>query len=1039
MSSNCDSSGCGSVDRRTFLRVFTVSAATLMTGSMPVMAGPFESDQFAQLIPPDKRLHPDWLKSLVERGERATLRGDELKFIGMPIGGLCAGQLYLGGDGTLWYWDIFNKYIFTGYDAVTYVTPRIPTSPIQQGFSIKISQAGKEQTRSLDRNGFHDIAFNGEYPVGFVEYRDTDCPVVVSLEAFSPFIPLNADDSSLPATVMRYTMRNTSAAPVELELTGHLENGASVNSQYIYGALGTRHNRIVRDGALLALECGMTETPLPTPSPLRPAIVFADFEGTDYGAWTTEGEAFGKGPTNDPRVTNFQGKSYANSYPPNGGGIPQGDAPQGTLTSPEFTVERRYINFLMAGGRQLETLAMQLLDDGGNVIRTATGNNTEKMDWQSWDVGDCEGKKVRIRAVDHASGPWGHIEFDQVQFEDEPKQPLQKFALNGDFGTMALALLQAQPGDGGSADGKDRTPSADAPARATDRLVGSLARKVTLQPGETHTANFVIAWHFPNLGHDTQPDDGFRNSEGRSYATRFPDASAVARYVADNFDKLHGQTKAWHDSWYDSTLPWWLLDRTLLNISTLATSTAYHFANGLFYGWEGVGCCAGTCTHVWSYEQAMGRLFPEFDRNLRERVDYKLGAGLRPDGEIGNRSGGDAATDGHAGTILRTYRDHQTSPDDAFLKRNWDAIKLAIGWLIAQDGNSDGILEGPQPNTMDETWYGAVPWLSGMYLGALRAGEEMAHDMGDAAFAQKCRAIFEAGQKNFVQRLWNQDAGYFYQIPDPKNQGPHHGSYTGCEADQVYGQGWAHQVGLGRLLPADKTKQALDSIYKFNFAPDVGPYRKLYGGRWYAMAGEAGLIICTWPQNAGEQGTFNYCNECWAGIEHQVAGHMIWEGMLTEGLAIERAVHDRYHPSRRNPWNEVECGDHYARSMSSYGVFVAVCGFEYHGPRGTMAFAPQLTPENFRSAFTAADGWGTFAQKLDGPAQKASLEMKSGQLTLSSLTLTAINAGVKGDARAMVDGKSVPVTTKWDDSRATIAFANPLTLPMGAKLEIVIG
>ena len=88
--------------------------------------------------------------------------------------------------------------------------------------------------------------------------------------------------------------------------------------------------------------------------------------------------------------------------------------------------------------------------------------------------------------------------------------------------------------------------------------------------------------------------------------------------------------------------------------------------------------------------------------------------------------------------------------------------------------------------------------------------------------------------------------------------------------------------------------------------------------------------------------------------------------MVQEGLAITRAIHDRYHASRRNPWNEVECGDHYARAMASYGVFLAACGYEYHGPKGHLAFAPRLTPEDFRAAFTTAEGWGTFSQKRDG-------------------------------------------------------------------------
>ena len=84
------------------------------------------------------------------------------------------------------------------------------------------------------------------------------------------------------------------------------------------------------------------------------------------------------------------------------------------------------------------------------------------------------------------------------------------------------------------------------------------------------------------------------------------------------------------------------------------------------------------------------------------------------------------------------------------------------------------------------------------------------------------------------------------------------------------------------------------------------------------------------------------------GFEHQVAGHMIWEGMMLEGLAVERAVHDRYHASRRNPWNEIECGDHYARSMASYGVYLAACGFEYHGPKAAHRFRAKAVAGEFQ-------------------------------------------------------------------------------------------
>jgi hypothetical protein len=626
-------------------------------------------------------------------------------------------------------------------------------------------------------------------------------------------------------------------------------------------------------------------------------------------------------------------------------------------------------------------------------------------------------------AEDDATGPWGNVGVGKITFTDQigKSAPLEHLS---DYGTMALALLG----------GADET-SGDQKAPFHEKLTGSLGRKLTLAPGATATATFVLTWHFPNLSIKNSFTDC-----GRYYATKFASAQAVAHYVADNFSRLAGQTKLWRDTWYDSTLPYWFLDRTMLNTSILASSTCFRFANGRFYGWEGVGCCPGTCGHVYHYGHAAARLFPDLERDLHERVDFSFAQ--MPDGAIHFRGefNNIPAVDAQAGTVLRALREHQMSADAAFLRRNWPKIKLATQWLIAKDANNDGLIESNQHNTLDTDWFGPVAWLSGLYLAALAAAAEMADETGDADFARQCRGILETGRANLVARLF--DGDYFINQPDPRHLDAIN-SGTGCEIDQVFGQSWAFQVGLPRVLPEQETLSALKSLWRYNFSPDVGPYRKIYQpGRWYAMAGEAGLLMCTFPRSdwdyaqakgKGPDWAAGYFDECMNGFEHQVAGHMIWEGLLLEGLAIERAVHDRYQAAHRNPYNEIECGDHYARSMASYGVYLAACGFEYHGPNQHIGFAPRLSPENFKCAFTSATGWGSFGQKLEGGRLKAQISLHWGNLNLQTIALASASAT---SAEVLHAGQSIPARLERDGRTVRLTLDRSLMITAGESLNI---
>jgi hypothetical protein len=165
---------------------------------------------------------------------------------------------------------------------------------------------------------------------------------------------------------------------------------------------------------------------------------------------------------------------------------------------------------------------------------------------------------------------------------------------------------------------------------------------------------------------------------------------------------------------------------------------------------------------------------------------------------------------------------------------------------------------------------------------------------------------------------------------------------------------------------------------------------------------------------------------------------MLWEGMVTEGLAVTRAVHDRYHPSRRNPWNEIECGDHYARSMASYGVFLAACGFEYHGPRGHLGFAPRVRPESFQSAFTTAEGWGTFSQQAGLAGLNAQLAVKWGKVRLRSLSLDLLREFPGRRVRVLADRRPVAIRESVAGTRLTVHLEDWLELRANQKLELVV-
>jgi len=1033
--------GSKKVSRRKFLGMAATGAAMLPlkgSGLLP-MAG--ASRQV--LVPVDKGLSASWLASLTKRGKPKVYSGPALANIGMPIGGIGCGQIYLGGDGQLWNWDIFNQ-LGEGdmgeiRNGLHYSKPMPEVAPFRMGFVLAIGTATGDLLYPIDRVWAPNAEFTGSYPMAKVRYGSHH-DVEVSLEAYSPFIPLNEDDSGLPVAVMSYTLKNLGTDTADVELSGWMENPACLYS---------RNRRSVELKTARAAPPGFSffehgASEVSDSSANRPNIVFEDFEKPTYEGWTVEGTAFGDGPIEIAKIPKYQGDvkgrgtRVVNSHNARQGeSIDKADAHVGKLTSRSFTIERSFVTMLVGGGNHPGQTCVNLVV-GGKIVRTETGRDSNEMSPVSWDVRDLAGQTAHIEIVDNVKGPWGNIGVDQIVFSDRAINEVEHLADEGDYGTIGIALL------GDDASFKEQLKGWqtfwEVALHKSDGHLDAVGKRLRLKPGESQTLTFVVAWHFPNPNRKSlnflQGHETFK----RYYAKRFSDALAVAQYVALNFKRLERETRLWTETWYDSSLPYWFLDRTMANTSILSTSTVYRFDDGRFYGWEGVYCCAGTCTHVWQYAQAVGRLFPALERDTRQRVDY--GIAYHESGALGHRAEAwqDPATDGQCGTILRVYREHLMNKDSDWLKSLWPRVRRSIEFMISQDPNMDGVLEGPQFNTLDATWYGKIAWISSLYVAALRAGEAMGLAAGDTEFAHKCAAIAEQGTQHISSELFNGE--YFIQRVDP-NFPKAINTNDGCHIDQVFGQSWAYQVGLPRVLPADKTRTALKSLYRYNYSPDVGKYRAamkaIKGGRWYALAGEPGLLMCTWPKGGSEKApgggvdwAVGYFNECMTGFEHQVAAHMIFEGLVEEGLIVERTIHDRYDGAKRNPYNEIECSDHYARAMASYGVYLAACGFECSGPDGYLAFAPRLSADKFKAAFTSATGWGTYSQERTASRQVCRVAVKYGSVPFRRVAFEC-----PWDSVMLRHGEQKVVGEKQADGKFVFALS-PVEVSTGGVAEFVL-
>jgi len=846
----------------------------------------------------------------------------QLAMLAFPLGGIGTGSISLGGRGQFRDWEIYNRpdkgrspqYAFAsiwaqsgGSRPVARVLEARLSPPYASGFGL-----GPANAPGLSR--LESATFTGEFPLARIAFEDSELPVRVSLEAFSPFIPLDPESSGFPAAVLRYRVRNASRTKATVSIAFSLENPVG-------------------------------------PSAGNSTLKLNEFRG----AW---GDL-------------LQGLFFTDP------GAPRDHPERGSFAL--------------------------------SIVRAGDGRVTYLRGWPNakW---------------------WA----SPMLFWDD-------FSADGQLGPEAA----------------DRKPT------------GSLCLQREIAAGSEAEFTFVMSWHFPNRTPEwsgwTAPKGLEKTVIGNHYCTRFTDAWDAAQQLANQLPELEKRTMSFVEAMRASTLPGALRDAAMSNLSTLVTQTSFRTADGEFHGFEGCGdhsgCCFGNCTHVWNYETATQFLFPTFARSLRKAAfgysqDEQGGMRFRQLLPDGTERYGWAAADGQMGQIIKTYLDWKLSGDTEWLHVYWPNIQkaLSFAWIPGGwDPNREGVMTGVQHNTYDVEFYGPNPLCGIYYLGALRAAEEIALTLGDSSAARTYRDLFEKGRAWIDANLFNGEY-YIQKIRNiPKDQiaphtygdmgaegssGPEFQLGDGCLADQLIGQYLADLAGLGPLLDSAKLRKTLESIHKYNYRRDLFHHDSVQ--RIYALNDEAALLVCDYGKGTRPRIPFPYYAETWTGIEYLVATQFLSAGMLREGVETIENVRRRFDGERRNPWDEPECGHHYARAMSSWSTVVAITGFQYHGQNQAITLMPKVAPPKvapgkFNSFWSTGTGWGSFSITRENGRSRTEIRVTEGKLPLGSIRL---GQAPQGETIVTFDRQRQSHKSMREKDGVKITLADGVIIDAGKSLVI---
>lgn len=594
-----------------------------------------------------------------------------------------------------------------------------------------------------------------------------------------------------------------------------------------------------------------------------------------------------------------------------------------------------------------------------------------------------------------------------------------------------------------------REPEGPSPVGST--WTAALAIPFALTAGEETAIEVIHAWWFPNRVADFDqfgpdlPVPAVPPFLGNRYATRFAGVAQVVEAFHAERARSTAMSRSWADAMVGLDAPPEVADTLAAQPALVRCPTSFVDAHGRLLGFEGClgastanwngtvgGSCPLNCTHVWNYEQAFASLFPALERTMRD-IDWDVLQA--PGGAIPHRLrvpingpqlhdlpvGGpvEPALDGMLGAILKTYREARSGGGRELLERRLPAMRRLVAHVRERwDPAGTGLLTGPQPMTYDIPLSHPNTYIGTLWIAALRAMERVAGMLGHPSEAARYGADAAAASAAYDEALWN---GRYY---GRAFEGETSGLGAGCLADQLNGEWWAHQLELGHLLPVEHVRTALATIVASNLRHG---FRDLeHGFRVFADGDDSGLLICTWPDGDRPAVPVRYADEVWTGIEYAVAALCLFEGLESEGHAILRAVRGRYDGTRRNPYNEIECGDHYSRAMAGWSLLQAWTGTSADVLEGRI----RLGHRPGRSPLLAGTAWGTI--RMD--EEEAEIRIVEGRFVLRSL---ACPAGVAGHVRDVThEGRPVAFRPLDATSPDLLTFREPLELVTGARLRV---